>query len=65
MQEPWPPDIQCRVCKAFRPFETINVKTVDTSEQWGLPEGTMRQNLQFCKDKPACRKAAKAWEGYA
>ena len=58
------PPIRCRACGEFRPFDDIQVKKLDTSVSFGMPEGTMIENYQYCEDRPECRKAAENFTGY-
>jgi|APSaa5957512622_1039677.scaffolds.fasta_scaffold65250_1 hypothetical protein len=58
------PPVRCRACGEFRPYDSIEVKKLDTSASMGLPEGTMVENFQYCGDRPECRQAAEDFKGY-
>ena len=45
---------RCHVCKDSRPDAAISVYKTDTSADFGLPAGTMRQNVRYCNDRPKC-----------
>ncbi len=44
----------CHICKEERPDHFIAVMGKDTSEEFDLPPGTMRQNIRYCNDRPKC-----------
>ena len=44
----------CHVCKDERPDAAISVVSTDLSKQYGLPPGTMKQNVRYCNDRPEC-----------
>lgn len=56
---PW----RCRACHELRPDEKISVKSLDLSQAWGLPPGTMQENFCYCNDRPACVEAAANYQG--
>jgi len=51
----------CHICGRIRPDEFIGVLRTDVSAEWGLPPGTVRQNVRYCKDTPACVEGAKTF----
>lgn len=50
----------CHVCGRERPDAAISVFAVDTSEEFGLPPGTVQQNIRYCNDRPECVAKAPA-----
>ena len=56
------PDIEltwsCHVCGRERPDAQIDVHKTDLSAEYGLPPGTMEQNVRYCTDDPDCRRKA-------
>jgi len=44
----------CHICGRERPDQAISVMVFDTSENYGLPPGTMKQNVRYCNDNPEC-----------
>lgn len=54
----------CHVCKEERPDALIAVATQDTSQKYGLPIGTMKTNVRYCRDRPSCIAAATAPDGH-
>lgn len=51
----------CHICGAQRPDGQIAVMSRDTSAEYGLPEGTMRQNVRYCANNPSCQEQAKTF----
>jgi hypothetical protein len=49
---------KCHICGEERPDHLISVHKRDSSEEYGLPPGTMGQNIRFCNDNPMCREEA-------
>jgi hypothetical protein len=49
----------CHICKVERPDHLIGVHTIDSSEKYNLPPGTMKQNIRYCTDNPDCAKKVK------
>jgi len=52
----------CNHCEKERPDSCISVRTVDTSADYDLPEGTMRCNFRYCNDNPECITAAQKFK---
>ena len=48
----------CHVCNDVRSDSKISVLSRDVSADYGLPAGTMKQNVRYCNDRPACVEAA-------
>jgi hypothetical protein len=48
----------CHICGENKPDHLISVFSKDTSTDHGLPPGTMKENVRYCNDNPACVKAA-------
>lgn len=48
----------CHVCGDLRPDNKISVYKKDQSEKWGLPHGSVTQNVRYCNDKPECIEGA-------
>ena len=46
----------CHICGKVRPDSCISVMKRDISEKFGLPAGTMIQNVRYCNDDPDCEK---------
>ncbi len=57
MNELW----KCHICLELRPDAAISVYTTDTSEKYGLPVGTMSQNVRYCNDNPECVDGSKTY----
>ncbi len=51
----------CHICHRERPDAMIGVYKSDLSADWGLPPGTMLQNVRYCLDDPACVEASKTF----
>jgi hypothetical protein len=54
---PWlqpPISWTCHICGQERPDDKILVYTTDLSAEFGLQYGTLRQNVRYCEDNPAC-----------
>ena len=49
----------CHICGEERPDACISVSTRDTSADYNLPVGTMKQNVSYCNDKKECTEKAK------
>ena len=49
----------CHICGRERPDSAIAVRSTDTSAEHGFPPGTMKQNVRYCVDLPACVEASK------
>lgn len=45
---------KCHVCGRERPDEKISVFTRDRSVEYGLPVGTMLENVRYCNDSLTC-----------
>ena len=45
---------KCHICGEERPDECISVRSTDISETYGLPEGTITQNVRHCNDNGSC-----------
>lgn len=54
----------CHICGADREDEKISVCTTDTSEDVGLPSGTLTQNVRYCNDNENCRDMAPYYRFY-
>ena len=52
---------RCHVCGDLRPDALIGVRTTDRSAAWGMPPGTVKENVRFCLDRPACAKGAETF----
>ena len=52
------PTWKCHICGKERPDDKISVHTKDTSTDYDLPPGTMKQNVRYCNDNPDCGKVA-------
>lgn len=48
----------CKVCGEERPDEFISVFTRDISPK-EMPEGTIKENVRHCNDRPACTEGAR------
>ena len=48
------PTFKCDVCGKERQEAFIDVLKKDRSSEWGLPEGSLTENIKFCNDKPSC-----------
>jgi len=55
---------RCKACNAMRPDAQISVRSLDTSEANGMPAGTLKENFNYCNDRPACRETAQQWKGF-
>ena len=51
----------CPFCREERPDRHISVKTNDLSAKFGLPSGTMYENIKYCNDRKDCTDRAKAF----
>jgi hypothetical protein len=51
----------CHICGEERPDEKISVRTADLSGEHNFPPGTMKQNVRYCNDRPACIEGAKTF----
>ncbi|OED40246.1 hypothetical protein ACH42_17180 [Endozoicomonas sp. (ex Bugula neritina AB1)] len=51
----------CHICGEERPDNKISVHTNDVSAQYALPEHSMKNNIRYCNDNPACKEAAKTY----
>ena len=49
---------QCEVCRRSRPDAEIGVIKVDGSKRYGLPEGSVTRNVNYCIETEACRLRA-------
>jgi len=49
----------CHICGKERADNNISVFTADFSMKYGLPSGTMQQNVRYCNDNPVCEEKAK------
>lgn len=52
---------KCHICGEERPDACISVNSKDTSADYNLPPGTMKQNVRYCNDKEECKEAAKTF----
>lgn len=48
----------CHVCGRERPDARISVQKNDTSAEWGLPAGTITENVRYCNDSEECTRLA-------
>lgn len=55
----WP----CSVCGDIRPDACISVRTIDVSEEMGLPEGSAKRNYKYCNDRQECIEGVKKKKG--
>ena len=44
----------CMVCGDRRPDDKISVYKTDQSKAFGLPEGSVQQNVRYCNDRKPC-----------
>ena len=51
----------CHICGVRRLDALIAVASYDTSAEFDLPIGTMRQNVRYCSDKPECVEGVKTY----
>ena len=49
----------CHVCGEERPDACISVRSTDMSNEYGLPIGTMMQNVRYCNDNKECIEGSK------
>ncbi len=49
----------CHVCHERRPDNCISVFTKDISGGYDLKPGTVKENIRYCNDRPACIERAK------
>jgi len=52
----------CHICGDKRPDDKINVRSLDTSKEFGLKDGTMSQNVRYCNDNPDCIEKSKNYQ---
>ena len=48
----------CHVCGRERPDERISVFKSDRSAAFGLPPGSVGQNVRYCNDRVTCLRDA-------
>lgn len=48
----------CHICKRERPDNKISVYSTEQDLGYGV---TVRQNVRYCNDNPACTEAAKTF----
>ena len=48
----------CHVCGETRPDSRISVLSKDTSAEYNLPKGSLKENIRYCNDKQACKDGA-------
>lgn len=58
---PFPNTWTCHVCGDERPDEKISVQKNDRSAEYGLPAGSMVENVRYCNDRASCREGAKTF----
>lgn len=51
----------CHICGQERPDEQISVHKRDVSKEYGLPAGTMKENVRYCNDNPDCTRKAETF----
>jgi len=49
----------CHICHEERPDDRIDVLTTDLSADFGMPAGTVKQNVRYCNDREMCRIGAR------
>jgi hypothetical protein len=54
----------CHICKEKRPDAFISVVSKDTSAQFELPPGTMKQNVRYCNDRTDCAEKADNYQHF-
>lgn len=54
----------CHACNDERPDPKIAVRTVDTSDHYDLPFGSVKMNFRYCVDRPACLAEARRFKGW-
>lgn len=52
----------CHICGEKRPDACISVFTRDTSVDYNLPYGTIKENVRYCNDKEECTEKAKTFK---
>ena len=52
-------EFRCRICKEMRPDAQISVVSVDRTPE-GMRADTIRENINYCNDRPMCREGAVA-----
>ena len=57
-------EFRCKACGNMRPDHFLSVKTVDTSSSRNFPEGSIKENFQYCNDKDSCRDTAMKFKGH-
>lgn len=50
---------RCHICGDERPDAAVAVHTVDLSGAYGLPPGTMSENIRYCRDRASCERGAR------
>ena len=58
-------DWTCHICGMQRLDCFISVRTIDTSEEFGLSKGTMTQNVRYCNDNAECIEGSKTKRLYS
>lgn len=51
----------CHICGKDRPDNKIEVRSIDVSDQYKLPKGTMKNNVRYCNDNPDCIEKSKTF----
>ena len=51
----------CHICGAERPDDRISVYKTDMSTKYGLPVGTVQENVRYCNDNVDCCEKAKTF----
>jgi hypothetical protein len=54
----------CHICKEERGDAFISVVSKDTSSQFDLPPGTMKQNVRYCNDRADCMEKADNYQHF-
>lgn len=52
----------CHICEKVRPDDKISVVKTDLSKKYGLPKGSMTQNVRHCNDNEKCIKESTFFE---
>lgn len=55
---------KCGICGAMRPDCAIAVQKYDSSEDYGLPQGTITEHLNYCVDQLSCCEKAAQFRGH-
>ena len=52
---------KCHICGEERPDRFVSVFSTDVGDTYGLPAGTMMQNVRYCNDKKTCGEKARTF----